>query len=217
MTSQKFAYNFPERKDITPRSSLGVELLSIANVPERFWKMTLDDYEFTGKLAQFKPLFLAYINNLSQMHSDGCSLVLMGSNGCGKTMLASIIMQEALKRYYSSYYLTVTDLIERTFSGENLTSLISCDILVLDELGAETKLKSQSEVVTIERLLKFREEKKLPTIICTNLNKKEVSTRYGNTVYSLLDSYVNIIIVDADKRKSVARKTKARQLLSEAL
>ena len=219
MTQQEvnqYTYDFPTRENIAKMAEVPSQLLQVAKIPKKFWGMTLEDYSFKGKLAVGK-ILNAYVDNFFTMMEDACNLLIMGSNGTGKTMLASIILQEALKRKNSGYYITISEFITQKFNSIDLTELTNCDILVLDELGAELQLKTHSEVVAIESLLKYREEKNLVTIVCTNLDKNELSERYGNTVFSLLDSWVGLVVVGTDKRKEMARKTQARQLLSNAV
>lgn len=209
-------YNFPTRETVPVMSELPLQLLQVAKIPKRFWGLTLEDYNFKGQ-GTLEKVFKAYVANFSTMMNDACNLLIAGSNGTGKTMLASIILQEGLKRYYSGYYITISEYINLKFNSIDLTELTNCDILIIDELGAELQLKTHAEVVAIESLLKYREEKGLVTIICTNMEKSELSERYGNTVFSLLDSWVGLVVVGTDKRKDTARKTNARKILSNAI
>lgn len=210
--NQKLSYNeFPTRSQVSPLKELKDGVLMAAKIPVKFRGVTIENFNFPKETI--KNVVTSYINNIHLMIKDNCSLVLIGSNGTGKTMLSSIILQEALKRFYDARYITMPQFINAKFSNEDLTEIYDCDILVIDELGAELELKTQAEIVSIEGLLKYREENQLPFIICSNLNLEQISKRYGNTIFSIIDSQVKIEFLSKDMRKENARKTEARKLL----
>ena len=63
--------------------------------------------------------------------------------------------------------------------------------------------------------MKYREEKGLPTIICTNLPLEDIKTRYGNTIYSLVMQSVRLEMIGDDLRNEVFKKRGAIALLQE--
>lgn len=49
-------------------------------------------------------------------------------------------------------------------------------------------------------LLKYGEDKGLPTIICTNLDLSSIHDRYGETVYSLIENSYSVEMLHEDMR-----------------
>ena len=121
------------------------------------------------------------------------NLLMMGDSGLGKTHLALSIANELIVRGYNVIYCSApsifkqieTEYFEEHRSAETLNRLKSCDLLVLDDLGAEYINASTNAV--IYDLIDTRLNTKKSTIITTNItDEKLLSKRYGEKVSSRL-------------------------------
>lgn len=125
------------------------------------------------------------------------STVFMGSTGTGKTFLASCIAGELEKKGKNVYFLSAISL-NRFFlqcfekeSYRSLSLLTDCDLLIIDDLGAEPVYKK----VTVEYLkliLDERFSKKHPVLFTTNLNREKIFERYGERIYSRIFDEANL-------------------------
>ncbi|MBR5089022.1 MAG: ATP-binding protein [Ruminiclostridium sp.] len=136
-------------------------------------------------------------------------LILRGKTGLGKTHLSLSIASVVLDKGYSVIYSSAPDLfrtIEREHfnrAAENtdtLGAVIRADLLVLDDLGAELDNKSGFYSHTLYNIINDRNNASLPTIISTNLENKEIETRYEERTYSRLSTMESLIFTGSDVR-----------------
>ena len=201
--------NRPKRTTI---SSLN---LSRRGVPKRLHNSSIDDFKDYGNdsLREVREFIRDYIDNIHLKFKNNTGLFLYGSNGVGKSMLASIIVKEAYINRYSSKRVTFVDYVSEYTRVWNTKSIEerenaeamfyheykAVEFLVLEELGKE--LDSKLTPTVLEDCLRYREERGLPTIICTNLTPKAIVDKYGSSIESLIKgNFVPIKIVGLDKR-----------------
>lgn len=117
------------------------------------------------------------------------STVFSGGTGTGKTFLASCIANSLEKKGDSVFFLSAFAL-NRFFincfeaqSYHSISLLSECDLLIIDDLGAEPIYKK----ITLEYLKLVLDERfahKKPTVITTNLDRDKILERYGERIYS---------------------------------
>ena len=131
-----------------------------------------------------------YANNFS-LNSQ--SLLLLGNTGLGKTHLSLAIGQTVLGKGYDVIYGSVQDLFrqaEREHFGkagteeETLSNLLECDLLILDDLGAE--FESSYYTSFLYHIVNSRINTGRPTIISTNLKEDQIQSRYSERIVSRL-------------------------------
>lgn len=77
-------------------------------------------------------------------------------------------------------------------------------VLLIDDLGAGGKLSEHTETVNF-RLINYRYDHQLPTLITSNVPPKELGARMGDRVASrLVEMCDRITITGPDRRRSVA-------------
>ena len=162
-------------------------------------------------------------NNLDRYYakfSDYCekfdrtrkNVIIYGSVGTGKSHLAACIANELIDKNYNVVFVSACELdtiflkyhtapvSDKSFY---LSLLCGCDLLVIDDLGAEPIYKN----VTLEYLLLILSErlaKNMPYIITTNLSQEQILDRYGDRILSRLNDKkhgVNIEIKGEDLRR----------------
>lgn len=152
----------------------------------------------------------AYAENFS--FADGKApenLLLVGATGLGKTHLTTAAAGVIIEKGYDVRYICATDLIsvfERERFGRaqedaapESDTYLDCELLIVDDLG--TEVSNQYTVSVIYNLINSRLNRKLPTIINTNLNAKEIKTRYDDRITSrLLGDYLLVMFSGTDIR-----------------
>ena len=142
-------------------------------------------------------------------------LMLMGIPGCGKTYTTYAVIFDYLETRYQKefkeddafYYENIFfykchKLFDKIkfLMGNNYESdkfknlLVTCDLLILDDLGASYNTKF--EVTTLLEILDERASHYRPTIITTNFNFKEIEEEIDERIASRLQSKHNVIIQD---------------------
>ena len=211
----------PMRKYLSPES------LSLIGVPKKFHKTTIWDFNtYDNKyLEEVKGCVRKYLVSMKNNNlEDIGGLCLFGSNGVGKTMLASIIVKEAYKLRYSARRTTFVEYMsqytmtwsarsieEKETAEDNLyNNYKAVEVLVLEEIGKEVDSKASAPI--LEDLLRYREDKGLATIICTNLSPKALADKYGASVSSLMKGNMTPICIEGVDKRIDYHKSKRGKL-----
>ena len=114
----------------------------------------------------------------------GKNLWLVGVAGTGKTLLGAIICRYLGAKFIKSYQLKDELDYARSFNAKkNPTEVIKdyaeISVLIVDEVG---RYKSPQEQEYIFRLLNERYEMKKPTVLISNMTKKEFGEYLGNPI-----------------------------------
>src|SRR3712207_2299348 len=171
-----------------------------------------------------REFILKYINNLHDMYEGKVCLCFYGANGTGKTLLASILVREAYRHRYSSSIVTLSRLIDLTFSAnksqediELLDYIRNSEFLVIDEVGKENFNKTGSNINLLESILRQATTQGQIVILCTNLPLKGeggLYEQYGASIKSLIaGNYVKLEFTGNDYRPFVTKQKKAMELL----
>lgn len=135
------------------------------------------------------------------------SLLLRGPTGIGKTHVSLAIARKAIERGYGVVYGPVQMLLHKLekehfgrADGNSEELMTSCDLLILDDLGAE--FSSPFYTSCLYNLINGRMLEGKPTIISTNLGQKELMERYGEQITSrLIGTFVPLVFVGKDIRQ----------------
>ncbi|MBR2671211.1 MAG: ATP-binding protein [Oscillospiraceae bacterium] len=120
------------------------------------------------------------------------NLMMTGSAGLGKTHLALSIANRVIERGYEVFYCSAASIFNTLEdekygrkTGTTLSNLKNCDLLVLDDLGAEHL--TSSIVSSLYDLINSRINAEKPTIITTNITENaDFSRRYPEKIASRL-------------------------------
>lgn len=201
----------PPRKYLSPKS------LSLIGIPNKFHETSIEDFRTYNNedLEEVQDCIARYISDMrfKQLSEIG-GLCLFGSNGVGKTMIACIVAKEAYKLRFSTRRVTFVDYMSKytlSWSARSIdekemveddlyNNYKAVEFLVLEEVGKEVDSKASAPI--LEDLLRYREDRGLVTIICTNLSPRDIENRYGVSVSSLLKGNMTPIRIEGiDKRK----------------
>lgn len=169
---------------------------SLRNCNFKKFNMNLFSNEFDKhhKLSQRKnmeqicnKITKRYIPNFSNHNAN---LLLCGPSGTGKTFLSWCIAKELLDRGYLVIYKTSAEIMSdlRNIVIENNSTLkdllINCDLLIIDDLGAEQVTDfTNTELFNLINTKLLKNKKML---ISTNLTLHQISKLYSDRLYSRL-------------------------------
>lgn len=129
-----------------------------------------------------------------QFSLNSGNLIFLGKTGLGKTHLSTAVARCVIDRGFDVYYTGAIEMFEdferarfgygeeRREAGEALERYTECDLLILDDLGAETV--NQFTTSCLYAVLNNRINMKKPTIISTNLTGPEIKERYAERISS---------------------------------
>ena len=133
------------------------------------------------------------------------NLLLMGDAGLGKTHLALSIANEIIKRGYNVIYCSAANIfkvIEEEYfqefrTSQTLETLKTCDLLVVDDLGAEYVNAFIGS--TVYDIINTRIISRLPTVYTTNIVRENIlEARYGEKVSSRLTGCCKLLYFFGD-------------------
>lgn len=207
------------------RSNINEASLGLIGIPKSMRGISLDDFKThkDSDLNTVKELISDYIENIDFNFENNKGLFLYGSNGVGKTMLSCIVLKEAYKHRYSARRTTFVEYMDkytklwnaRTSEEKELiedtlyTYYKGVEFLVLEEVGKEIDSKISAPI--LEDLLRYREDKGLVTIICTNLNTTIMLEKYGESCMSLLRGNTIPVMIESKDKRILAFKNRGKE------
>jgi DNA replication protein DnaC len=184
------------------------------NARANHWRRELD--------RNIPPLFCsAHIRNIAKRlianidtkkHEQG--LLLWGKAGVGKSHIACALLRRFIcrKRKVAVKRISFEMLclkLRGTFTGKEiseldiLSPLLTCDLLVLEDLGTSKSIgvsESDFSLRTVLALIDSRIENCLPTIVTTNKSLENLAASFDDRIASRLSGFKIIKIEGADKR-----------------
>ncbi len=136
------------------------------------------------------------------------NLYLCGATGLGKTHLSLAIAGEVSKKgyrvLYNSAQKSFNELQQEYFSRERTrqyeTLVLECDLLIMDDLGAE--FKSTFSEASLYNIINTRINLHLPTIINSNLTQRQLVEAYSQRISSrIIGEYVCLFCFGSDIRQ----------------
>lgn len=167
--------------------------LNAANVPERFMARTLDNFKAeTPEQKRALEFATEYATNFSQVIKIGRCALFVGRPGTGKTHLAigiglRIIAAENRTVLFTTVMRAIRRVKDSWVKGaiESETQAIAAltypDLLIIDEVGVQ--FGSDFERNIMFDILNERYERRLPTILLSNLSKDEIVGFLGERVF----------------------------------
>ncbi|OFC91932.1 primosomal protein DnaI [Bacillus thuringiensis] len=200
------AQNFAKKREIE-------KLFSISNLGERFSKSTFESFlDRNGSETVYK-VAVKYVKTFKEWNGE--SLMLWGEPGNGKTHLAAAIVNELSKKGYIVVFQSVPELLQRirsTFNSENkeneteiMRALLECDLLILDDIGAEKTTEWVEE--KLFNIIDGRYRKELPTLYTSNLEPKELKNQVGKRSYDrMVETSLTVKNEAASYRREIAKQ-----------
>lgn len=167
-------------------------LFKQSNLGERFKNSSFDDFKISEESEFIFNKIKKYTFNFSENKTK--SIILYGKPGTGKTLLVSSVINKLISEGIPSVFQVVPDLlmlIRSSFNNPNFTEeelmngLKSCELLVLDDIGAE-RHKSQDDWPT-ERLFQIINNRYInskATLFTTNCSLEELYNKLGARTFS---------------------------------
>ena len=136
------------------------------------------------------------------------NLYLCGATGLGKTHLSLAIAGEVVKKGYTVIYNSAQNIfneMQKEYFGREKTRqfetlVLECDLLIMDDLGAE--FKSTFSEAALYNIINTRLNLRLPTIINSNYLPRQTEEAYSQRISSrLIGDYVCVMFFGNDIRQ----------------
>lgn len=192
-TFETFNVNHYKEQGIVPNGNTSVYSYMTRNL------QILEDYAYNFSI------------NSKDMDNNSPSIIMYGKTGLGKTHLSLAVADKIIKNGFSVVYDSAENLFSRladeNFSHgynnsdkrEFLESIVSVDLLIIDDLGTEMENRYYKSV--LYNIINTRYIHSLPIIINTNLTLKDLGNRYDERILSRILSYQNMEFFGRDYRE----------------
>lgn len=150
---------------------------------------------------------LAYCKRYAEdFHLPLNGILMLGGTGLGKTHLSLAIGSEVIKKGYSVIYGSAPDLFrkvekehfDRSVEGDTMQLLQDCDLLIIDDLGAE--FESKFYISVLYDILNTRMNAGKPIVVNTNFTVSELQDRYVGRIASRLITMDSLFFYGEDIR-----------------
>ena len=188
-------------------------------------KMSLSSFEEMD-LSYYKDDVRAHMESIlafcrdytAQFSTHNDSLLMSGPTGTGKTHTALAIARGVTEQGFAVVYGPVPSLLRKLerehfgkAEGDTQETLLTCDLLVLDDLG--TEMSTSFTNACLYDILNGRMLSGLPTIISTNLSAGELNDRYGAAITSRINgTFEPLMFAGEDIRQAKLERRLAGQL-----
>lgn len=194
------------------------ELNRTANMPDSdfehfsldYYKgITIDGVDCYGRMSKNLDFCKKYAASFSR---GSKSILMLGKTGIGKTHLSMAIAREVTQNGFNAVYGSVVNLlrsIENEHFGraeggsDTLETLFGCDLLVLDDLGAEHHTAFYE--ATLYNIVNTRINSALPTIISANLPLDELYATYNERIISRIAGCYEILYCEGKDIRQLKR------------
>lgn len=135
-----------------------------------------------------------YLEHRERYVRSGVGLVLTGSVGSGKSLIAALLLKGLIGKGHEGYFTTFVEMLDaekggwrddeqrRWFDGR----VRHAGVLVIDDVGRESQGRMERVESTFDHVLRTRVANALPTILTTNLSMEHLKQAYRSNVMSLL-------------------------------
>lgn len=186
-----------------------------AGIGVTYQRLDFADYEGERDILQS---LSKYMENYDRYASRGIGLLLTGSFGTGKTMIANLVLKEFVKQGYRCFATTFAQTVDMLTAAWKSPEdrryfqrrFVDSEILLLDDVGRELRSKSNLTESTFDNILRTRVQEGRPTFITTNMSPEELGEGYGAAILSLLREHSIVCEMNGDdfRAQSNARTLK---------
>jgi DNA replication protein DnaC len=150
--------------------------LKNSGVPKRHFGKKIEDVDQSDQNVRAAVSAISgYIANMERVLKNGSSGFFCGECGTGKTMLACMVVEDAIRKGFRARYITAWNMIQEIRLGYSATdvpivgqikNLISYDLLVIDEIGVQHG--TDDERVLLYQVIDGRYNEIKPTVLISN-------------------------------------------------
>jgi|GEM_PF-5570382 len=193
--------------------------LLLANIPRNYFDYGINEVidAWSNDVANDESIenYSLYLENLETARNNGTGLFINGTHGLAKTTAAVVILQEAIKKKMTCYFISMNDLVDFVTSGWKDYNLkikyqyivTNVDFLVVDDIGRNYQINSNQHTQFFDKLFVTRCNQKKSTILTSNHSLGSGTAIFTESLLTLLkSSLIEIQLVGKDIREEKSKK-----------
>lgn len=145
----------------------------------------------TANLLTYKPKHYQEVEvyNYLKSYKFMDNIILLGTPGCGKTFIASAILNTAIRKGKSAHFADYTRLADIYYSDDKKEweYLIKSSIIFIDEVGRVVTKDGTHLNKILDELLYERYKSRIPTILVGNITDEELKNIVLPSTFSRLN------------------------------
>lgn len=189
---------------------------------ESYKNMTFSNADMNKGNQKYLIMASSYVDKWPEVKRNNNSMIFSGGCGVGKTFVAGCIANDLLDMGVKVYMQTMVDMLAQASDfdtvGELMQKVVDCDLLIIDDFGAQRETDFALEKVFDIVDKRIRSGK--PFIVTTNLSKADLHSPDGikqARIYSrLLEGSAIVEFKGVDIRLENG-KNQAQQFLDDLL
>lgn len=185
--------------------NVGIKTEQLQSYPD-FEDVSFDCYkpDFRANIKALYDLMKRYVDELQS--TKKLTVTICGGTGVGKTTLCCVLAKYAVKSGIYTLFTSAIDLNKAMLNyhcalnndkDAILEPYMSCDLLIIDDLGTEPMLKNVTKEY-LYMILTTRIAKGLHTIINTNFDTEYILNHYEERIFSRLCAKNNAIVLNME-------------------
>lgn len=177
-------------------------------IPREYWDYKWTNYKFDANFSKARIVndavvqsrkaawkkSINYAENIKNNLENGKSILFVGKGSSGKTVLATLILREAIEKLIvSALYVPFSRLVidfhtmyKREEISDSSEIYITPQFLCIDEVDSDRNMGDRFKNIFDNILMTRRYEKK-PTIITSKVGISEIGKMCGDTIKRLID------------------------------
>lgn len=192
---QKREYERQQQLQEARERALRLERLrNFSLMDKKFESCTFENFTVESENERFYRLARNYCEQFEEMKKQNVGLLFYGPPGTGKTFLAFCIANYLIERFYPVIAVSAIGFLAKLkqlyslSSGEMeievLNNFKNADLIVLDDLGAESSTGWAVEKLYMLVDMRYRDEK--PLIVTTNYDLEQLKEKLGIRIFDRL-------------------------------
>ncbi len=173
-----------------------------AAIPPRYQPRSLETYQVEGPgQKQALEVCQTYAGNIKRTLAEGQNLLLIGSEGTGKTHLACGVARRFLESGHTALYVRTAELISmvrETWRPDSkkterrvIRELTEPDLLIIDEVGVQGKTENEQQILF--NVINGRNEQMRPVILISNLDAEDIKKVLGARSYDRIRECCRVV------------------------
>ena len=203
-------FAFAQLSELSPAESCTFESFDVNYYPKAG-----DGQSGVSPYTKMKEIYDFCRNYAEDFDTDSPNLYMFGKTGLGKTHLSLAIAGTVVNKGFGVIYGAAQNLLNRlererfgrsvSNDGHTEQALLDCDLLILDDLGAE--FSTTFTVAALYNIINTRLSRNKTTIISTNLTAAELEDKYTQRIASrITGNYIPLNFIGRDVRQLKRRR-----------